>query len=62
MRIVTFCATQDSGKTTVIRELVSRLAESGSGAAVIVNERGRTDLDAAFVRRYGTHVERITGG
>ena len=62
MRIVTFCATQNSGKTTVVRELIARLAAAGKTSAVIVNERGKIDLDVDFTERYGTHVERIRGG
>lgn len=62
MRIVTFCATQNSGKTSIIRELISRLTAAGKTTAVIVNERGKVRYDPGFLRSTNTHIERLRGG
>ena len=40
MRIVSISGTIDSGKTTVIKELIAILAAQGKRSAVIVNEDG----------------------
>ena len=58
MRIVTFCGVQNSGKTTLIREIVSRLGCQGKKSAIIVNERGEED----FIRSNEVHIEYLRGG
>ena len=62
MKIVTFCGIQNSGKTTLIREIVSRLRRRDKKSAVIVNERGEKDYDDKFVRSNEVHIEYIRGG
>ncbi len=62
MKTVTFCGVQNSGKTTLIREVIHRLRKRGRNSAVIVNERGEADFDAGFVQTNGIHVEYLRGG
>jgi len=62
MKIVTFCGVQKSGKTTLIREIVSRLWRRGKKSAIIVNERGEEDFGHDFIRSNGVHIEYLRGG
>jgi molybdopterin-guanine dinucleotide biosynthesis protein len=62
MKIVTFCGVQNSGKTTLIHEIVSRLWRRGKKSAIIVNERGEKDYDDKFVHSNEVHIEYLRGG
>ena len=62
MKIITFCGVQKSGKTTLIREIVSRLRRRGKKSAIIVNERGEKDYDDKFVLSNEVHIEYLRGG
>ncbi len=62
MKIVTFCGIQNSGKTTLIREIVSRLRRRDKKSAIIVNERGEKDYDDEFIRSNEVHIEYLRGG
>lgn len=62
MKIITFCGIQNSGKTTLIREIVSRLRRRDKKSAIIVNERGEKDYDDGFIRSNEVHVEYLRGG
>jgi|SaaInl8_200m_RNA_FD_contig_51_244384_length_1000_multi_2_in_0_out_0_2 molybdopterin-guanine dinucleotide biosynthesis protein len=62
MKIITFCGVQKSGKTTLIREVVSRLWRRGKKSAIIVNERGEKDYVDKFVQSNEVHIEYLRGG
>jgi molybdopterin-guanine dinucleotide biosynthesis protein len=62
MKIVTFCGVQNSGKTTLIREIISRLVLMSKKSAIIVNERGTEDFDNDFIRSNEVHIEHLRGG
>ena len=62
MNIVTFCGVQNSGKTTLIREIISRLRHQDKISAIIVNERGEEDFDDDFIRSNEVHIEYLRGG
>ncbi len=62
MKIVTLCGVQNSGKTTLIREIVSRLMRRGERSAIIVNERGEKTYNEEFVRSNKVHMEYLRGG
>jgi len=62
MKIVTLCGVQNSGKTTLIREIVSRLGRQDQTSAIIVNERGEANFDEDFIRSNGVHIEYLRGG
>jgi len=62
MKIVTFCGVQNSGKTTLIREIISWLRHQDKISAVIVNERGTEDFGDDFIRSNKVHIEYLRGG
>ncbi len=62
MRIVSISGTRGSGKTTVIKELISALAARGRRSAVIVNEDGETPYDEDFISSRKIVVEHLRGG
>lgn len=62
MKIVTFCGVQNSGKTTLIREIISRLVRRGKKSALIVNERGEEEYDYDFILSNKVHIEHLRGG
>lgn len=62
MKIVTFCGVQNSGKTTLIREIVNWLWRRDKKSAIIVNERGKKDYGHKFVQSSGVHIEYLRGG
>ena len=51
MRIVSVSGTLDSGKTTVIKKLITILAAQGKNSAVIVNEDGEETYDEDFYQQ-----------
>ncbi len=62
MKIVTFCGVQNSGKTTLIREMARGMRRLGKKSAIIVNERGEEDFHPEFIRANEVHLEYLRGG
>lgn len=62
MRVVSVSGTRGSGKTTVIKELVTLLAREEKRSAVIVNEEGEESYDPEFIDSRQSTVEHIRGG
>lgn len=62
MKVVNISGMRGSGKTTLIRELIARLASSGRNCALIVNEDGEVPYDAQFLNSYGVAAEFLRGG
>ncbi len=62
MLLVSVSGARDSGKTTLIRELVARLNATGKKSAVIVNQDGEVDFDQEFVNKFQVAVKYIRGG
>ena len=62
MRVVSVSGARGCGKTTLIRELVSRFHTQGKRSAVIVNEDGREAYDDDFVQAHDVAVKYIRGG
>lgn len=62
MRVVSISGTQDSGKTTVIKKLITILAAKGKRSAVIVNDHGEEIYDEDFISKNQIQVENLRGG
>ncbi len=62
MKLVVVSGIQGSGKTTLIRELITRLGFRGKNCGVIVNEDGDIKYDNVFIRSQGVRVESLRGG
>jgi G3E family GTPase len=62
MKVVNISGMRGSGKTTLIRELIARLASAGRSCALIVNEDGDVSYDADFLQQYGVAAEFLRGG
>jgi G3E family GTPase len=62
MRVITVSGARESGKTTLIREMVARAGAAAKRSAVIVNEEGRVAYDDDFVSAHDLTVEYIRGG
>ena len=62
MKLVTISGLQQSGKTTLIRELITRLNAADKKAAVIVNQDGKVEFDQEFVNKFQVAVKYIRGG
>jgi molybdopterin-guanine dinucleotide biosynthesis protein len=62
MRVVSISGTNDSGKTTVIKELITIFAAQGKRSAVIVNEEGEETYDDDFISSRQISVEHLRGG
>lgn len=62
MLLVNVSGARDSGKTTLIRELIVRLNGAGKKSAVIVNQDGKVEFDPDFVNKYQVPVKYIRGG
>jgi len=62
MKVVNISGMYGSGKTTLIRELITRLASVGRCCALIVNEEGEVPYDTDFLQRYGVTAKFLRGG
>lgn len=62
MKVLSISGTQGSGKTTLIRELITRMSDKGKQSAVIVNDDGEKDFDQSFIQSHRLAVEYIRGG
>ena len=62
MKIVTIAGVQGSGKTTLIRTLISLLSTQGKRSAVIVNEEGEEAYSPNFLETYGVGIFQLRGG
>lgn len=62
MRLVSVSGTTDSGKTTVIKGLITILAAQGKSSAVIVNEDGAEIYEKDFIKSQQISVEHLRGG
>ncbi len=62
MKLIAVSGMLDSGKTTLIRELIVRLSARGKRCGVIVNEDGIAQYDEVFVRSHDLRVEPLRGG
>lgn len=62
MKIVSISGTQDSGKTTLIKNLIAVLQRQGQRSGVIVNEDGEESYDNNFVTAHQISVEYLRGG
>ncbi len=62
MLLVNVSGAADSGKTTLIRELIVRLYAAGRKSAVILNQKGQVDIDPEFKDQFQVAVRNIRGG
>jgi G3E family GTPase len=62
MRIVSISGTNDSGKTTAIKDIIAILGGEGKRSAVIVNEDGEETYDDDFISSQQISVEYLRGG
>lgn len=51
-----------SGKTTLIKKLISSALKNGEKVAVIENEFGEISIDGGLLREYGVEISEIAGG
>ena len=62
MKIVTIAGVQGSGKTTLVRKLISLLGTKGRQSAIIVNEEGKETYAADFLETHGVNIYKLRGG
>jgi G3E family GTPase len=62
MKVVNISGMCGSGKTTLIRELITRLVSAGRSCALIVNEDGDVSYDTEFLKQYAVTAEFLRGG
>jgi G3E family GTPase len=62
VKVVTIAGVQGSGKTTVIRTLISLLEAQGNRSAVIVNEEGEETYPPDFLQTYKVGIFQLRGG
>lgn len=62
MKVVSISGMRGSGKTTLIRELIARLASAGRRSSLIVNEDGEASYDSEFLQQHGVVAEFLAGG
>jgi G3E family GTPase len=62
VKIVTIAGVQGSGKTTLIRTLISLLGAQGKRSAVIVNEEGEEAYTPKFLETHGVGIFKLRGG
>lgn len=62
MRIVSISGTSNSGKTTVIKALITKFSAMGKSCSVIVNEEGKASYDDDFTSSRRISVAHLRGG
>ena len=62
MRVVSISGTNNSGKTTVIKALITQFAAMGKSCSVIVNEVGKNAYDDEFTSSRQISVAHLRGG
>ena len=62
MRIVSISGTNNSGKTTAIKALVTKFIAMGKSCSIIVNEEGKDIYDDDFISSRQISVEHLRGG
>ncbi|MBI5251167.1 MAG: hypothetical protein HY912_16890 [Desulfomonile tiedjei] len=62
MRLVAVSGTQGSGKSTLIRRLVSDLVTLGKRCGIVVNEDGEEKYEDDFVISRDVTVKTLQGG
>jgi G3E family GTPase len=62
MKVINVSGMRGSGKTTLIREMITRLVSAGRRCALIVNEDGEVPYDTEFLNSYGVAAEFLRGG
>lgn len=62
MKLVSVSGVQGSGKTSLIRLLVSKLTTKGLKTSIIVNEEGEIGYDREFLNHNAVTLERLRGG
>lgn len=62
MQVVSISGIRNSGKTTLIVELLRRIGRRGQLGAVIVNENGRATYDACAKMPHVVDLQYVRGG
>ncbi len=62
MRLICVSGIKGSGKTTLIKAMISKAATLDMSSAAIVNESGEVSYDDAFVDDLKLPVEYLRGG
>lgn len=62
MKLVAISGTQGSGKSTLIRRLVSEMVQRGKKCGIIVNEDGEEKYDDDLVTSRTVTVKTLQGG
>lgn len=62
MQVVSVSGIRDSGKTTLIVELLRQLDQSGQRGAAIVNENGRANFDPCSKMPHVVDLQYLRGG
>lgn len=62
MRLVAVSGTQGSGKSTLIRKLVSQLVTRGKTCGIVVNEEGEEKYEHDFVSSNNVNIKTLQGG
>lgn len=62
MKVVCISGTRDSGKTSIIKALITQLVSQGKTSAVILNDQGEQAFDQNFIEATKTAVEKLSGG
>ena len=62
MRIISISGTRGSGKTSLIKSLITLLVEQKKRCAIIVNEDGKEQYEDAFIKRLQISIDYLRGG
>ena len=62
MRLICVSGIKGSGKTTLIKAMISRTTDLGKSSAVIVNESGQESYDDAVINDFNVPVHYLRGG
>ncbi len=62
MRIISISGTRDSGKTSLIKSLITLLVEQKKRCAIIVNEDGKERYEDEFIKRLQISIDYLRGG